>query len=87
MIQVGLAEVLETLAERRREYPLHGDSLDWSARSVICKAVPPGERVPGPDDPTRPRMATGSPGLTEPNHDTARACYEKLYRTLCGEGS
>lgn len=49
MIDLRLCAALRILAERRRDYPLHGDSLDAAARDMIAEAVPPGLRIPGPD--------------------------------------
>ena len=84
MIHVALTDVLESLAERRRDFPLHGDSMDYVARDQIAKAIPPGLRVPGPGDPTRQRTATGGAELaqTHPVGDL-RSEYMALYRQLC----
>lgn len=84
-MKVGLTTALKIVAERRKDYPLHADSLDAVAREIICEAIPPGLHTPSSDDTTRSRMSTGSPGLLVPPHGTTRACFERLYRDLIGD--
>lgn len=48
-MKVGLVSILTILADIRKDHPLHGDSLDEAARTVIADAVPAGARLPLPD--------------------------------------
>ena len=70
MIDIRVCSVLRILAARRRDFPLHGDSLDAVAREAISEAIPPGLLLPGPD-------------RGEQQQDTARACFERVYADLC----
>lgn len=73
MTGVGLTSILRILASRKREYPLHGDSMDWCAKAAICEAVPPTSKIPGP-------WRAGDPA-DEAARDAWLRVYQDLYES------
>ena len=76
MTGVGLTSLLRILASRKRDYPLHGDSMDWCARAAICEAVPPTSRTPVP------WRRDVSVEANEPARNAWLRVYQDLYESV-----